>query len=269
MTGSWAAAQHDLLSRDRKKKKMRQFLSTESCYNKANQKTFGVNHVRFFSQTWQPEEEKSVLWGKMGSWSITRFDICCSPASCHVTPIWSQWSPGWGWASCGSRPWPGKPANSQNTSSPRSLFWHVNVSLRNISFLASLLFVLHFRHLPSVTQELHCFDQETHSFLLKETVGETLLFWGGSSLSTSFRTGPTCISESVSGCSGNWTDEKGVSVGEWRLWPVTTPLRTGDKSEGGWQRVHYLEGRGRVWVHLDQGGDQNHAGELSRSFAGG
>lgn len=31
----------------------------------------------------------------------------------------------------------------------------------------------------------------------------------------------------------------------------------------------YLEGRGRVWVHLDQGSDQNHAGEISGSFAGG
>lgn len=53
-----------------------------------------------------------------------------------------------------------------------------------------------------------------------------------------------------------------------RVDPATSHLKTGEeRGRGG--AVSYLEGRGRVWVHLDQGCDQDHAGEISGPFAGG
>ncbi len=87
---------------------------------------FSANPVRDFSITYY----NTALPAKH-----TPTNICLSPASCPVRPIWTQWIPEWGLATRGSALSPEKPANSekQNTSKHCSLFSHLDTSLKNVS----------------------------------------------------------------------------------------------------------------------------------------
>lgn len=251
MTESWAAAQHDLLSsRVVTESMMHQFHSTKGCYNKAKKDIWHescqllLSDIAARSQIRRCDQKKYLFlfntnlsfkkvlqsicrWKAHGESATSQTaDICPSPASCHVTPIWSRWSPDWGWASCGSRPSPGKPANSQKqTQALLFIFAHQRVLFGFFAF-----FHLSFsRHLPSVTKKTEqwsCTVSITcpHPTVcscsvgakkhipslfkkIRRTAREThLIFFVAdlnSSLFTSLRTGLRRVCESVSGCSSN------------------------------------------------------------------
>lgn len=157
-------------------------------------------------------------------------DICFSPSSCRATPIWSRWSPEWGWASCGSRPSPGRPAKQPETHIQALLFIFTRQRVpEEYFFLVSIFFSLYLclsRHLPSVTKRqsyeivsVHCLNhlfapsvfllyvyaarERKNTFRLVEnrlSIRKTQLFsadFYNTSAFLSFRTGPTSVCESV------------------------------------------------------------------------
>lgn len=192
---------------------MHQFLGTESCYNKAKQKTFGVNHVCFFSEAKQPDHILDVTrrkvhslicvspgkfhhWKSKGLSSITRFFnlqhlslTCFLSRDTHLESMEPRVRLGIMWFKTFARKTCKQPKHIQAL-----LFIFARQRVPE-EYFSLLFFLLSFHHLPSVTETeegLHrsnhltaslCmfmqrWSEETHSFLLKKkTVGETLLFF--------------------------------------------------------------------------------------------